>query len=79
MSQLDPVLRAELAQRNAERATEWYVLVTDDQAEDLAAGFVPHSVKAMVRTMLDWREADRRAALRPVRAAKKKERKHADV
>ena len=59
-------LRAELAQRNAEHETEWYVLLNDEQAADLASGYVPQSVKAMVTTMLSWRDEDRRRANRPV-------------
>jgi hypothetical protein len=64
-------LRAELVQRNAEHGTEWYVLLNDDQAADLASGFVPQSVKAMVRCMLDWRDEDRRRAERPVPTPKR--------
>ncbi len=59
-------LRAALVQRNAEHEPECYVLVTEAQLEDLAAGYVPTSVRAMARTMLDWQEDDRRRAARPV-------------
>ena len=63
---MDPALQADLAQRNEEHQTEWYILVNDAQAEDLASGFVPQAVKAMVRCMLDWRAEDERRAARPV-------------
>ena len=59
-----------LDHRNAEHETEWYVLLNDEQALDIASGYVPNAVKAMVRTMLDWREEDERRAARPVRKAK---------
>ena len=59
-------LRAALVQRNAEHAPEFYMLVTEPQAEDIAAGYVPTTVRAMARTMLDWQEDDRRRAARPV-------------
>jgi hypothetical protein len=60
-------IRAALVERNAEHVPEVYVLVTEDQAADLAAGYVPTSVRAMCRTMLDWQDEDRRRADRPVR------------
>jgi hypothetical protein len=64
-------LRAELAQRNQEHETEFYLLVNEQQAADLAAGYVPQAVKAMVTTMLDWREEDARRAARPVPPSKR--------
>ncbi len=57
-----------LEERNAEHGTEFYVLVTEGQALDLASGYVPDSVKAMVRAMIEWREEDERRAARPVTA-----------
>ncbi len=63
---MDPALDAELAQRNAAIEQRWYILVTDEQAADLASGYVPTAVKAMVTTMLEWRDEDRRRAERPV-------------
>lgn len=59
-------LREDLAQRNAEHPTDFYVLVNEAQALDLASGYVPQAVKAMVTTMLDFRDEDRRRAVRPV-------------
>lgn len=55
-------LRQALFERTNERGTDFYVLVTEAQAEDLASGYVPTSVKAMVRTMLDWQLEDQRVA-----------------
>ena len=49
-----------------EPPTQWYLLVNDEQAFDLASGYVPTAVKAMVTTMLEWRDEDRRRAARPV-------------
>jgi hypothetical protein len=63
-------LRRALVERNAEHVPEFYVLVTEEQADDLASGYVPASVRAMVRTMLDWQDEDRRRAARPVRTRK---------
>ena len=65
-------LRAEVAQRNEERSTDWYVLVNDAQAWELAHGFVPNEVKAMVRTMLEWRQQDEAAAVRHENQLKRK-------
>ena len=65
-------LRAELAQRNEERSTDWYVLVNDEQAWELAHGFVCNEVKAMVRTMLEWRKQDEAAAVRHENPLKRK-------
>ena len=59
-------LRAALFERNAEHEPECYVLVTEAQLEDLAAGYVPTSVRAMARAILDWQDDDRRRAARPV-------------
>jgi len=44
----------------------FYVLVNEQQAIDLASGYVPNAVKAMVTTMLDWRRQDELRAARPV-------------
>jgi hypothetical protein len=59
-------LRAALVERNAEHVPEFYVLVTEEQAADIASGYVPISVRAMCRTMLDWQDDDRRRAERPL-------------
>ena len=63
---MNDALAAELAQRNEEIEQRWYILVNDEQAADLASGYVPTAVKAMVTTMLEWRDEDRRRAERPV-------------
>lgn len=55
-------LKARLDARNADMDTRFYVLVSEQQAQDIASGYVPNSVKAQVRTMLDWREEDQRKA-----------------
>jgi hypothetical protein len=69
------VLRNELAERNAGHETEFYVLVNEAQALDLASGYVPQAVKAMVNTMLDFRDEDRRRAARPEPKTVKKGRR----
>jgi hypothetical protein len=58
-------LRAALVERNATHDPEFYMLVTEAQAADIASGYVPLSVRAMCRTMLDWQDDDRRRAERP--------------
>jgi hypothetical protein len=63
-------LADELAQRVAERGTDFYVLVNEAEALDLASGYVPLSVRGMVRAMLDFQEDDRRRAERPIRKKK---------
>ena len=70
-SNLQQALRDALLQRNTEHACEFYVLVNQAQAEDLASGYVPTDVKAMILTMLDWQEDDRRRAARPVEKRRK--------
>jgi len=62
MSQLNPDLRAELAARNAEHETEYYLQFSEDQLIDLASGFVPTAVIAKARFALDTIDADQRKA-----------------
>ena len=57
---------AELAQRNAEHVPEFWLLVTEAQATELAGGFVCSSVKAMCQLLIDTEEEDRRRAERPI-------------
>lgn len=57
--------REKLAADNQD--TSFYILVDATQALDIASGYVPNSVKAQVRTMLDWHEEDERRAARPVK------------
>ena len=68
-------LRVELAQENAEHEPTFYIQVTAEQLADVAAGFVPGSVRAMARTLLDFEDADRRAAERPNRRPVKQARR----
>lgn len=62
--------RDKLAAENQD--TSFYVLIDTDQALDIASGYVPNSVKAQVRTMLDWRDEDERRAARPIKTAEAK-------
>ena len=57
-------LRAALLDLTA-TAPSFYVMLTEEQASDLAGGYVPQAVMAMCTTMLDWRDQDRRRAKRP--------------
>lgn len=66
-------VRQALVESNPEMETAFYVLLTEAQALDIASGYVPNSVKAMVRTMLDWQDDDRRLAARPIHHKRKKE------
>ena len=47
-------LMDELAARNAEHASEYYILVNDEELVQLAAGFCPKTVQAMAYTMAEW-------------------------
>lgn len=60
-------LRAELAQRTAEHGMEFRIVLDEAQALDLASGYVPNSVKAMLTAALDWAAEDQRRADRPLR------------
>jgi hypothetical protein len=64
MPSMDQLRRA-LVERNAEHEPEFYALLTEAQAVDMAGGYVPNSVRAMLRAMLDWQDDDRRRAERP--------------
>lgn len=64
-------LSEELAQRVEERGTDFHAIFTEAEAADLAAGYVPLSVRGTMRAMLDWRDDDRRRAERPVQARKR--------
>jgi hypothetical protein len=50
----------------------FHVEVSEGDAVDLASGYVPERVRAMVLTMLDWQRIDERRAERPVRKRTKK-------
>lgn len=70
-------LARQLAERNAEHVPGFFVKLTEEQALDVASGYVPVLVQAMVRTMLDWQAIDKRRADRPVRRPKPKPRRSA--
>ena len=61
-------LRAELElePRREAHGTIFDILLTEEQALDLASGYVPTAVKAMVMAGLDWHDEDLRRAARPV-------------
>lgn len=62
----------EPAPREEAHESEWWLLLTETQVQDIAAGYVPNSVKAMARTCLDWALEDQRRADRPVPGRKRK-------
>ncbi len=74
-------IRDALLTRNAEHLPEFWVTLTEAEVEDCASGYVPKSVKARLRAMLDWQEEDRRRAQRPVccRTCGRPERAKADA
>ncbi len=45
--------------------------ISEDECLDLASGYVPLTVKAQARDLLDYRRQDERRAERPVKPAKK--------
>lgn len=66
----------ELAARRTAHRTTFYIEVDEEQAHDIAAGYVPESVRAQVRAMCDWREDDeRRAIANDARDARKRAKK----
>ena len=60
-------LRCELADRNAAHVPEWYLMLNEAEVADLASGYVPHTVVAMARYLLEQADIDRRRAERPAR------------
>jgi hypothetical protein len=74
VSSRDPALQAELAARHQEHEEEFYILVNEAQALDLASGYVPLVVRAMARTMVDWKDDLQRAAAHPVPKPKRRRR-----
>lgn len=60
-------IREELRQRNLEHGWRFHIEVSEADALDLASGYVPNHVKAMILTMLDFHAEDARRAARPVR------------
>jgi hypothetical protein len=45
----------------------YWLRLTEDQAEHIAGGYVPRSVKAILRELLDYQLEDERRAGRPIR------------
>lgn len=68
-------LREELLERNASHETLFRVELSESQAVDIASGYVPDAVKAMMTCMLDWRRQDQLRAARPIQTARKPRRK----
>lgn len=60
------------AQRESSDETMYHALLSEAQVQDLAAGFVPKAAKAQMLDFLDWLDADRRKADRPVETPKKR-------
>src|SRR5262245_29748270 len=50
------------ARRAGDDATRWYLQVSEEQAIDLASGYVPRAVVAQARFLLDCADADQRIA-----------------
>jgi hypothetical protein len=68
-----PVSREDVrpeAQFDLERGVIWLHL-SEAQAEDVASGYVPRSIKCVLRELLDYAEEDIRRAERPVSTKKK--------
>jgi hypothetical protein len=73
---LDPRLRADkgAVAEDLDAVERFYMELTPGQAFDLASGYVPTAVQAMAVSMLDWQDADRRRAARPVQPPRKRKR-----
>lgn len=71
---LDPRLRSDrgAVAEDLDDPMRFLMELTPGQAFDLASGYVPAAVQAMAVSMLDWQDADRRRAARPVQAPRKK-------
>lgn len=65
-------LRQLLLRENGDQVTMFHFAFTDEQVLDLAAGYVPDSLKGAFRAALDWYEEDQRraAAVRPAKRAR---------
>lgn len=57
-------------ERSLDRECYWLHL-TEDQASAMAGGYVPNSVKSVLRELLDYALQDELRAARPVRKAKR--------
>lgn len=77
MSNLTDEIRAEMRQRVTERGTKYWLEFDEADAIDLAAGFVPASVRATFLSMISWLDDDRRAAARTDADQQKKKRRTA--
>ena len=51
--------------------TDFYILVKQADAIDIASGYVPQAIQAQVRAMLDFQREDERRAARPVKLERK--------
>ena len=71
LEQAAELRREALAARNAEHRPDWYLEVSEAECADIASGFVPTSVRAMARYLLEQAEMDEQRAVRPVRKATK--------
>lgn len=70
MPNLSPKEQADLEARREAHGHVMHFQISEAEALDLASGYVPLSVQAMAKSMLDWADEDRRAAARPVRGRK---------
>ncbi len=69
--ELSPALLLDLESRATHKEPVSWLQVTEADLLDLASGFVPGTVQAMCRTLLDFADQDRRRAERPYRVTKK--------
>ena len=66
--------RAELAERTEIHARQgnYWLLLTEAQAVDIASGYVPNAIRAMTRELLEFKEDLERKAARPVRKTRRR-------
>ena len=70
---ISDAFRSEYAERpeaeyDLDRQCLW-VHLTEQQATDVASGYVPNAVKSVIRELLEFREEDERRPARPIQAA----------
>jgi hypothetical protein len=70
----DPEAVRPYAEPAKERGCIW-IHLTEDMATSIASGYVPNSVKSVLRQMLDHALEDERRVARPVPKAGRKERR----
>lgn len=68
-------LRKFLLVENGGQSTRFCFEFDEEQVLELAAGYVPDSLKAAFRAALDWHEEDNRRAAAPARRPKKRARR----